>query len=89
MGSCVELGVLIPMVLTVCRSEIVCVCTNVEKLGLRFINRGWGPLLKFICIIHHGPSRAPSKHFSLYRAFWASVFSVVRSREVIIAGPIF
>lgn len=71
--------VLIPMVVMVHQSKIVCAFTDVRKVGPRSINRGWGPLLKFICTIHHRPSRFLSKRFLLYWTFMTSVFGVVRA----------
>ena len=79
MGGCVELCVLIPMVVMVHQLEIISAFTDVRKVGPSSINRGWGPLLKFICTIHHRPSRSLSKRFLLYWAFRTSVFGVVRA----------
>ena len=79
MGGSVEADVLIPMVVMVHQSEIVCAFTDVKTVGLRSINRGWGPLLKFICTIHHRPSRSLSNRFLLYWAFRTSICGVVRA----------
>lgn len=67
MGGCVELDVLILTMSTVCQSEIVCACMKVRKLGPRSINKGWGPLVKFICKIQ------------LYYSLWdiESTFGVI------------
>ena len=79
MGGCVQVSVLIQMVVMVHQSEIVCAFMDVRMVGPRSINRGWGPLLKFICTIHHWPSRSLLKRFLLDWAFMTSVFGVVRA----------